>query len=74
MTASIASSSSVAMPGAVLERDGKKREVVRLVPANRFVPAAIEWRRPGQEWRSTACSVTAWKKWAKDARQITKES
>lgn len=58
-------------PGTMFERDGKKREVVRLVPANRYTSPAVEWRRPGQEFRSSACSVTAWIKWAKEARQIS---
>ncbi len=62
---------SLVVQGAVFERDGKKREVVRLVPANGFASAAIEWRRPGQEWRSSACSVNAWHKWVKEARQIS---
>ena len=47
-------------PGTLFERDGKRREVVRLIPADRFTSSAVEWRRPGQEFRSSACSVHAW--------------
>lgn len=58
-------------PGALFEREGKTREVVRLIPADRFAAPAVEWRRPGQEFRSSACSVRAWTKWVKEARQIS---
>jgi len=58
-------------PGALFEREGKRREVVRLIPANRFTSPAVEWRRPGHEFRSSACSVSAWLKWVKEARQIS---
>lgn len=58
-------------PGTVFERDSKRREVVRLIPADRFASPAVEWRRPGQEFRSRACSLHAWSKWVKDARQLT---
>lgn len=58
-------------PGTVFERDGKKREVVRLIPPNRYTSPAVEWRRPEQDMRSSACSVAAWFKWAKEARQIS---
>lgn len=57
--------------GTLFERDGKRREVVRLIPADRFTSSAVEWRRPGQEFRSSACSVHAWTKWVKEARQIS---
>lgn len=56
--------------GTVFERDGKRREFVRLIPANRYTSAAVEWRRPGQECRSSACSLDAWTKWAKEALQV----
>ena len=46
-------------PGTLFEREGKRREVVRLIPADRFAAPAVEWRRPGQEFRSSACSVSA---------------
>ncbi len=58
-------------PGTLFEREGKRREVVQLIPANRFTSPAVEWRRPGQEFRSSACSVDAWHKWVKEARQIS---
>lgn len=58
-------------PGALFEREGKRREVVQLIPANRFTPPAVEWRRPGQGFRSSACSLIAWHKWVKEARQIS---
>lgn len=58
-------------PGTLFERDGKRREVVRLIPADRFTSSAVEWRRPGQVFRSSACSVHAWTKWVKEARQIS---
>jgi len=58
-------------PGTLFEREGKRREVVRLIPADRFTSPAVEWRRPGQEFRSSACSVDAWHKWVKEARQIS---
>ena len=58
-------------PGTLFEREGKRREVVRLIPADRFTSPAVEWRRPGQEFRSSACSVHAWTKWVKEARQIS---
>lgn len=64
-------SSAEIRPGTRFARDGKTREVVRLIPANRFTSAAVEWRRPGQEFRSSACSVHAWAKWAQKARQIS---
>lgn len=64
-------SSAEVKPGTVFERDGKKREVVQFIRANRFASAAVEWRRPGQEFRTSACSVHAWITWAKEARQIT---
>ncbi|CAN7600075.1 hypothetical protein [Acidovorax delafieldii] len=60
-------------PGTLFERDGKKREFVRVIPANRYTSAAVEWRRPGQECRSSACSLDAWTKWAKGALQIEHE-
>jgi len=62
--------SNPVQPGAIFERDGKRREVVRLIPARLFTSPAVEWRRPGQDMRSSACSVAAWFKWAKEARQI----
>lgn len=55
--------------GAVFERDGLRRELVRVIPAHRGVAAAVEWRRPGQEWRSSACSLSAWEKWVRQARR-----
>ena len=58
-------------PGMLYERDGKRREVVRIIPEDRFTSTAVEWRRPGQEFRSSACSVSAWLKWVKDAQQIS---
>lgn len=58
-------------PGTVFERDGKRREVVRLVPADRYTAPAIEWRRPGQEFRTSACSLHAWSKWIKEACQTS---
>lgn len=61
---------SEVVPGTVFERDGKRREFVRLIPANRYTSAAVEWRRPGQECRSSACSLDAWTKWAKGALQV----
>lgn len=61
---------AVVLPGTQFERDGKYREVVRLIPANRFVSAALEWRRPGRECRSYACSEYAWAKWVKEAREV----
>lgn len=64
-------STPVIRPGTQFARDGKMREFVRFIPANRFTSAAVEWRRPGQEFRSSACSVSAWAKWAKGARQIS---
>jgi len=57
--------------GTVFERGGKRREVVRLVPADRYTSPAIEWRRPGQEFRTSACSLHAWINWVKEARQIS---
>lgn len=56
--------------GAVFERDGKRREIVRLMPAHRDMAAAVEWRRPGQEWRSRACSLSVWAKWVREAREL----
>lgn len=61
---------TVVVPGTVFERDGRKRELVRLVPANRFASAAIEWRRPSQVMRSSVCSVSAWEKWVSLANQV----
>lgn len=60
-------------PGTLFERDGKRREVVRVIPANRYTSAAVEWRRPGRECRSSACSLDAWFKWANGATQIDHE-
>lgn len=66
-----AMTTTIAKPGAVFEREGKRREFVRLIPSNRFTSAEVEWRRPGQEMRSSACSLHAWIKWVKEARQIS---
>ena len=60
-------------PGTLFERDGKRREFVRIIPANRYTSEAVEWRRPGQEFRTSACSMDAWSKWAKGAKQIEQE-
>ncbi len=60
-------------PGTQFERDGKRREFVRVIPANRYTSEAVEWRRPGQEFRSSACSMAAWKKWANGAQQLEQE-
>lgn len=62
------------VPGTVFERDGKQRQVVGFIPASRLVGAAIEWRRPGQDWRSRACSANAWSKWVTRAREILEKS
>ena len=58
-------------PGTVFEKDGKKREVVGLLPGNRFTSPAVTWRRPGDEWRTTACSLSAWSKWVAAAQPVT---
>lgn len=58
-------------PGDLFERACKRREVVRLITSNRYTSPAVEWRRPGQEFRSSACSVSAWHQWAKEVRQIS---
>lgn len=61
---------SLPVAGAVFERNEKRREVVSIIAANRLVSPAVEWRRPGHEWRSSACSVSAWCKWVSEARPI----
>lgn len=60
-------------PGTLFEKDGKRREFVRLIPANRLTSAAVEWRRPGQVCRSYSCSEHAWSKWLRGACEVNQQ-
>lgn len=66
-------SSAEVKPGTVFERDGKKHEVVQFILANRFTSAAVEWRRPGEEFRISVCSLHAWTKWVQVASPVSWE-
>lgn len=60
-----------AVAGAVYERDGRRRAVVRLIPPTGSFSAAVEWRRPGQEMRTTTCSIAAFNKWLSLAQLVS---
>lgn len=56
--------------GLVYERDGKRREVVRLIQGGRLIPPAVTWRRPGDEWKTNSCSLRTWNKWVESAQLV----
>lgn len=56
--------------GTIFEKDGKLREVVAIIPGNRFTSPGVTWRRPGNEWRTFTCSLNAWSKWVATASAI----
>lgn len=60
--------------GTVFEKDGKKREVVALIPGNRYTSPAVTWRRPDAQLRATSCSLHTWLQWVEDAELITPKS
>lgn len=55
-------------PGDVVEQDGLRREVTRLLPSPRH--CVVKWRRPGSTVEAHGIWLPYWRQWAKNGKVI----